>query len=193
MGMFTDMYMELQDIKRQGFDATKELFGDKMKGKPPAGSSMALSKSQDAALRSVLRKYDSKKISSSTSYYVPGEDGYKLKPDKVSLVMENPEKSGVSSDVIKKIKKTREGDFLIPDRPTSSGLPEKFYQKGAVTYDALTNTSNSFFTKDSPVVQETIQQGRKNLEYTIENIVPEETLKQIGITREQAKSIIPTD
>jgi uncharacterized protein YjiS (DUF1127 family) len=215
MGMFTDQYMQLQEIKRQGFNPTKELYGERMKGlgmsTPPSSSKVrvgtsstsasdivakraSLSRSQADALIGELRKYDTDEreaTGSSRSFFLHKDGGVKLKSDIVKKALSNP--VGVEQEALNKIKSLGDDTYVAPDVPNVTGLPERYYEKGADAYDALRNTVRTDKTLESSVVQRLIKQGRSNLRNTIEQQLSDEALNRIGITRQQALDIIPTD
>jgi hypothetical protein len=190
MGMFTEQYKRLQEIKSQGFDPTKELYGERMKGLV-SETSMTIDKV--VSLVDELRKFDKEATGASESYYVRKGNQYKLKSDVVKRSLDNPQKVNVSEEALNQVKLLDSGEYVVSDMPASTGLPDDYYEKGAHTYDALRNTLGTDFPLESSFSQSIIKQGRANLRNTIETRLTDEALKRIGITRQQALDIIPQD
>jgi hypothetical protein len=190
MGIFTEQYMRLQEIKSQGFDPTKELYGEKMKG---IGSRTSMTMDKVVALVDELRKFDKEATGASESYYVRKGDQYKLKRDVVERALKNPNKVNVDQKTLNQIQSLGEGGYVAPGDPVSTNLPESFYERGAYSYDALRNKLGTDLPLDSSFSQNIIKQGRANLRNTIETRLTDEALERIGITRQQALDIIPKD
>jgi len=194
MGIFTNMLDKIIEIEAEGFDPVKETYGERMKGFDPVIGSVEATSSMSAdkviKLKRRLRQFGRERTGAIRGFYNKEGEEYKLKKD----VVEKSKKGAVNvpESSFENIKET-DGGFTIGNRPVSSGLPESYYQKGAYAYDALTNTINRGIDMQSSFGQDLIKQGRANLKQTIMNELPESTLKEIGITRQQALEIIPQD
>jgi hypothetical protein len=209
MGIFKDMWNDLQRVESEGFDPMNETYGERMKafvqqmkGGVNSPSVPAMTATQQDKLRQMLRSQYPDVVQEVNSYYISGEGGkYTLKPDMTELNMRKRDKNSIEDEVWESVNVTDLGgskEYTIDLPPNSSGLSEKYYKRGADVYDTLMNSmtlnrGGGVLDKKSSYTQKLAKAGRSKLRTFIEKELPGEELKKIGITRQQALNIVPTE
>lgn len=210
MGIFKDMWNDLQRVESEGFDPMSETYGERMKAfvqqTKGGGSSPGvppMTPTEKDRLKQVLRQKYPEKVREVNTYYVSGEGGkYTLKPDMTELNMRKRDKNSIKDEAWENVNVTdlsNGKEYAVDLPPNSSGLSKEYYIQGTDFYDTLENSlttqmKEGQLDKKSDYAQRLATAGRGKLRSFIENPeeLPEEELSKIGITRQQALNIVPS-